>query len=297
MADKKRALGKGFGALVDSTRARPRPEKRAAESTFNVSVERIAPNPYQPRQQFDEVGLAALATSIKRDGVLQPLAVRPPTEEGGPYGLIAGERRLRAAKMAGLREVPCVVIETDEEGLGLLSLVENLLREDLNVLDEAEAYQQLIDEFGMTQEQISERVGRSRPHVANTLRLLHLPELVRVYLTSGELSPGHGRALLAVGNSDDIIVLAQEVLARQLSVRETEAMVKNAAAVLRHLRGGQAASKAPKGKTHPYAHLEDSLRVRFGTKVQLAGGKQKGKIELHYFSEEELTRLIDLLLH
>jgi ParB family chromosome partitioning protein len=293
MADKKRGLGKGFTALVDASRARAVAAPAGKEPIILVAVERIHPNPYQPRQRFDDVALQTLAASIQRDGILQPLAVRRSPATPGDYELIAGERRLRAAKLAGLAEVPCLLLDADDQGMGLLSLVENLLREELNVLDEGEAYQQLVDTFSLTQEQIAERVGRSRPHVTNTIRLLSLPELVRAYIATGELTAGHGRALLALDTDDDKIALAQEVLARKLSVRETENLVKRAAQVLKRMRAGQTPKETP---PHPYAHLAEEMKVRFGTKVRFTGGKTRGTIELHYFSEEELTRLTDLLL-
>lgn len=293
MTDKKRALGRGFDALVDPNRARPAVEARVGGNILFVAVDRIKANRYQPRQRFDETGLQVLAASIKRDGVLQPLAVRRHHADDADYELIAGERRLRAAKLAGLKDVPCHLIDAGEEGLGILSLVENLMREDLNILDEAEAYQQLIDVFSLTQEQIAERVGRSRSHVANTLRLLALPELIRAYLASGELTPGHARALLALDRVDEQLAVAQDVLARQLSVRETEALVKTAARALKRMKNG----KPPKPeRVHPHQHLAEDLKVRFGAKVRLSGGKQKGAIEIFYYTEEELMRLADLLV-
>jgi len=293
MADKRPALGRGFTALVDPSRKRPETEPPPKVGPFMCPIERIVPNRFQPRQRFEEESLRILAASIARDGILQPLAVRRQAADSDKYELIAGERRLRAAKIAGIKEVPCVLIETDEEGLGALSLVENLMREDLNPLDEAEAYQQLIDNFDLTQERIAERVGRSRPHVANTLRLLDLPELVRAYLATGEITAGHGRAILALEDAEDRIALAQEVLARQLSVRQTELLAQKTGQALKRMKsGGSPKSK----KAHPYGHLADDLRVRLGTKVELSGGKTRGKIELHYFSEEELTRLVEILL-
>jgi len=291
MTAKRKGLGKGFDALVDPHRGRTLAAKASKGEAFVCPIDHIKPNRHQPRQQFDEESLRTLAASIQRDGVLQPLAVRPDPQDPDSYELIAGERRLRAAKKAGLKEVPCALIDTDEEGLGVLSLVENLMREDLNVLDEAEAYQQLIDNFDLTQEQIADRVGKSRVHVTNTLRLLKLPEIVRAYLASGELSAGHGRAILALNQDDDRIVIAQEALARRLSVRETEALVKRAGQAIKKMKG----KKPAKAKEHPYSELADRLRERYGTKVRLTGGKKKGSIEIHYFSEEELTRIFDLL--
>lgn len=292
MAGKRTGLGKGFGALVDPNRARPQAAAPEKGSLFMCPINRIKPNRYQPRQRFDDEAIQALAASINREGVLQPLAVRPLPGESEAYELIAGERRLRAAKKAGLNQVPCVLIETDEEGLGLLSLVENLMRENLNPLDEAEAYQQLIDNFDLKQEEIAQRVGRSRAHVANTIRLLGLTEMVRAYLAGGEITAGHGRAILALESADEQVAVAQEVLARKLSVRETEALVKKAVRVLANMKK----AKPPKTKTHPYAHVVDDLRNRLGTKVAIRGGKARGKIEIHYFSQEELTKIIDLLL-
>ncbi len=284
--------GRGFGALVDSQRARSTAARPKKGELFSCPVDHILPNPRQPRHRFDDDALQVLAASIARDGLLQPLAVRPkPGSED--FELIAGERRLRAAKLAGLAEVPCVLIETDEEGLGVLALVENLMREDLNPVDEAEAYQRLTDEFDLTQDQIATRVGRSRVHVTNTIRLLTLPEIVRAYLASGELSAGHGRAILGIENEAERIAAAQLVVEKGLSVRETETLVQHAARLLR--RGKTKGSRVT--KTHPYANLEDDLRTRFVTKVRLTGNKKHGTIEIHYGSEEELTRLIDLLLH
>jgi ParB family chromosome partitioning protein len=293
MSDKKRGLGRGFSALIDAGRARAAAEPTPKDSVLHLPIDRIKPNPYQPRHRFNEEALQALAASIRRDGVLQPLAVRKRPEGEGDYELIAGERRLRAARMAGLTEAPCLLIEADEQGLGILSLVENLLREDLNPLDEAEAYQQLIDEFDLTQELIAERVGRSRPHVANTVRLLSLPEMVRVYIASGELSAGHGRALLAIDNDEEKLAVAQEILARGLSVREAESLAKKAALALKRMREGQA-PKMP--APHPYAHLAETLQERYMAKVRLTGGKARGVIEIHYFGEEELTRLFETLM-
>jgi ParB family chromosome partitioning protein len=292
MSDKKRGLGRGFGALVDPSHGR-RPLEPLPNTIFHVALDRVRPNPFQPRQRFDEASLQALAASIQRDGMLQPLAVRQAPDGAGEYELIAGERRLRAAKLAGLREAPCVLIETDDEGLGILALVENLMREDLNVLDEAEAYQQLSDVFGLTQEVISARVGRSRSHVANTVRLLTLPETIRACIAAGELTAGHGRALLAVDDDADKITLAQEVLARKLSVRETETLVNRAARALKRLR---AEADPQTAAPHPHADLIERFTVHFGTKVRLTGGRAKGAIELHYFSEEELMKLVEMLL-
>jgi len=293
MTTKHHGLGKGFGALVDPQRARPVAAHPKKGELFACPIDRLGPNPRQPRQRFDEPALQTLAESIARDGLLQPLAVRPKPGAPEQYELIAGERRLRAAKMAGLTEVPCVLIETDEEGLGVLSLIENLMREDLNPLDEAEAYQRLTDEFDLKQEQIAERVGRSRVHVTNTIRLLGLPEIVRAYLAAGELTAGHGRAILGLEDEAERIAVAQAVIEKGLSVRETEALVQHAARLLRRAKTKGAGA----AKEHPFAHLADDLRNRMGTKVRLTGGRKRGTIEIHYFSEEELTRLIDLLLH
>ncbi|MDP8222805.1 MAG: ParB/RepB/Spo0J family partition protein [Candidatus Lernaella stagnicola] len=290
MADRKRGLGKGFGALIDPSRARSVTERKTQDAVFQIPVDQIVANPYQPRHKFDDESLKILADNIHQVGVLQPLAVRRSSDEGR-FELIAGERRWRAAKLAGLREVPCVLIQADEENMGVLSLVENLLREDLNPLDEAEAYQQLIDGFDLTQERIAERVGRSRPHVANTLRLLGLPEAVRVYIAGGQLSAGHGRALAALDDADVMGLLARRIVEERLSVRETELLVKRV--IAGQVKPGKKKTRTP--SAHPYEELADELRVRLGTKVKLTGGKNKGKIEIHYFGEEELTRLFDLL--
>jgi ParB family chromosome partitioning protein len=274
MTAKHHGLGKGFGALVDSQRARPVAARPKKGELFVCAIRRIHPNPRQPRQRFDEAALQTLAASIARDGLLQPLAVRP-KPGGDDYELIAGERRLRAAKAAGLAEVPCVLIETDDEGLGVLSLIENLMREDLNPLDEAEAYQRLTDEFDLTQERIAERVGKSRVHVTNTIRLLGLPEVVRAYLAAGELTAGHGRAILGLEVEAERIAVARAAIEKGLSVRETEALVQHAARLLRRAK----ANKGAAPKEHPYANLADDLRTRLATKVRFTGGKKRGTIE------------------
>ena len=251
----------------------------------------IRPNPMQPRRTFEEAPLRELAESIRRHGILQPLTVR--RLSSGYYQIIAGERRWRAAKLAGLTEVPAVIIEADDRKVMELGLIENLQREDLNPIEEANGYKVLLDEYGLTQEEVAQRVGKSRPAVANALRLLALPDPVHLLLEEGKLSAGHARAILAVPSGELQKKLAQKVVAEELSVRQTEALAKRLAA-------GEKEPPAPKTAAGPDLSLyikeaEKSLASRFGRKVHIVNGRKKGKIELEYYNPEDLNALLELL--
>jgi len=251
------------------------------EALLEVPIDLIAPNPNQPRKSFDSNGLSELTASIRTSGVIQPVVVR---RQGQGYQLIAGERRWRAAKIAGLERIPALLREaTDGESLEL-ALIENLLREDLNPMDEAEAYQKLLAEFEWTQEELAQRVGRDRSSIANCLRLLKLPEPVQKDLRAGRLTMGHARALLSLTSPSDQLKLREEILAHSWSVRATEEGVQK-----------RAASRGPRRRSAELAALEDLLRQSLMTKVRLVGSDRRGRIEILYASTDELDRLVGLI--
>jgi len=281
----RKALGKGLEALFPST-ADPRPQVVTAPAESVVPVEDIVPNPEQPRREFAEDALASLADSIGRHGLLQPLVVR---RVAGRYELLAGERRLRAAKRAGLDAVPVVVREVCAEDRLELALIENLQRENLTPLEEAEAYRHLIDAHGLTQDEIATRVGKSRPAITNALRLLALPDAVKAQLESGELSAGHARAVLSVDTPDEQTRFAHEVATRKLSKSETERL-----AAARRTR--------PSSRTATPARVDRDLRAlaeeltrSFATRVRITRRGRGGAIEIEFYSDAELDRLIGRL--
>ena len=284
--EKRSALGKGLSALIPDV---PEPARQGA---FEVDIGRLSPNEEQPRVQMDDAKLEELTQSIKANGIIQPILVR---RSGNAYRIIAGERRWRAAQRAGLHKVPVVVRdvpEGSEQQLLELALVENIQREDLNPVDEALAYQRLADNFSLTQDQIAAAVGKDRSSVANYLRLLKLPEEVRGDLAAGSLSMGHARALLGLTDAASQRQAAREVIARSLSVRDTEALVKKMAAPESGSR--QAKSEPAPPDVHTRA-AEDRLRFALGTKVRIARKGQGGTIEIHFGSETELNRIYEHL--
>lgn len=286
---KKLALGRGLDALIPLVGPHEvgQRENDAAQNFLECDIALIQPNRYQPRTHFDPQELAELSDSIRVQGVLQPLLVRR-LEMG--YELVAGERRLRAAKLAGLRQVPVVVKEVSDGEMVEMSIVENIQRENLNPLEEADAYQRLIDEFGLTQEQAAGRVGKSRSAVANFLRLRLLPEPIKATIREGQLSMGHARALLGVEPAAQQTAVWQTILRKSLSVRQTEELVKR-------LRRGPA-SPAPKPGTTEERHLTsvaESLSRRFGTKVRILRRGKKGRLEIEFYSNEDLNRLLEML--
>jgi ParB family transcriptional regulator, chromosome partitioning protein len=277
----RKALGRGLAALIP-TSVRP-----ASSDYFVCPIEKIQLSKTQPRRYFDEQRLAELAASIREQGVVQPLVVRPVA--GGNYMLIAGERRWRAAQSAGLHEVPVVIRSVNDLQAFELALVENLQREDLNPIEEAEAYQRLIAEHGYTQEQLGERLGRDRSTLANSLRLLKLPEAVQQALVAGALSPGHARALLALEKASQQIATLKQVTKAELSVRQTEALVKR-------LR----TPTAPKPAVAPSANLRDvqeRISRALKTRVRLiTSSRGRGRIEIAFNSLDEFDRLLEILL-
>jgi ParB family chromosome partitioning protein len=342
MSDKRRALGRGLGALIptptgsarpvdvyfrerddhpgvapeddgsvpaDSVR-QPEPEAVHATATEDMDaglapvpgavfaelpIAAIRPNPKQPRTVFDEDELAELAASITEIGVLQPVVVRrvvPPSEDAVQYELIMGERRLRASQRAGLETIPAIIKDTQDDALLRDALLENLHRSQLNPLEEAAAYQQLLDDFGCSHEELATRIGRSRPQISNTLRLLRLPPLVARRLAAGVLSAGHARALLALDDGAAMERLAQRIVAEGLSVRSVEEIVA---------LGGEAAPRTRRpraGNRHPQLDdLAAQLSDRFDTRVSIALGQRKGKLTVEFGSVDDLNRIVALLGH
>lgn len=282
MAMKQRGLGRGLGALLTDYS-----ENDAAQAVTTLPLQRIEPNPNQPRKRFDEVELQALADSIAQHGLLQPLAVRD--MGNGYYQIIAGERRWRACRLAGLPEVPVTVVEADDRTVMELALVENLQREDLNPMEEAEGYRVLLEEYGLTQEQAAQQVGKSRSAVANALRLLTLSDEVRALVENGELTAGHARALLTLPNGRLQKAAAQKILALRLSVRQAEAMCKR-----------MAAEEKPKEEPEPLAvdyiaECEKHLTRRLGRRVHIVNGKRKGRVELDFYGDDDLQKLYEAL--
>jgi ParB family transcriptional regulator, chromosome partitioning protein len=281
---KRQPLGRGLAALFGEAQGQTGDAGGGAGGVREVAIELIRPGAFQPRRRFDEAELEALAQSVREKGVLQPLLVRPIDEAEAAYELIAGERRWRAAQRAGLHQVPVLVRAfADQEALEI-ALIENLQREDLTILEEAEAYRRLLSEFGRTQADVAEALGKSRSHVANTLRLLGLPETVRRHVEEGELSAGHARALLA---ADDPVALAGEIVRRGLNVRVTEQLVKRRAAPAR--------PSPRQGRDADTAALERDLTQALGLRVTIASKPRGGALTLHYASLDQLDRLLALL--
>ena len=283
MADKRPALGRGLSALIPDMPAPP-PAAASAERALEIDSDLLRPNKFQPRTQMDEDRIEDLARSIRSNGIIQPIVVRK-VEEG--YEIIAGERRWRAAQRAGLLKVPVVVRDIPEERLLAVALIENIQREDLNPIEEAVAYRRLGDEFHLTQEQIADAVGKDRSSIANYVRLLRLPQEVRGNVASNALSMGHARALLALADEAAQLRVARDVVARSLSVRETEALVKKAAS--------PAPEKPEKTADVHTRAAEDKLKLALGTRVHINRKGKGGRIEIEFGNEEELQRLYELL--
>ena len=283
MAAKQKGLGRGLGALIDDFSA-----SDVSDSVTSLPLQKVEPNPRQPRRVFDEEELQSLADSIAEHGIVQPLAVRD--EGNGYYMIIAGERRWRAARLAGLQEVPVVVLDADDRTVMELALVENLQRQDLNPMEEAEGYRVLMEEYGLTQEQTADRVGKSRSAVANALRLLALPDEVRELVENGALSAGHARAILSLPSEKLQRAAAQKILALRLSVRQAEAMCKR--------MGAEAKPEKPKSVlTVDYVgECEKALTKQLSRKVKIVNGKRKGRFELEFYGQDDLQRLYDALL-
>ncbi len=285
MPKKRPGLGKGLAALIPTTLT-PSEEK---SGLFEVAIDAIDANPHQPRTRFETDELKELADSIREHGIIQPLVLTK--DEAGNYTLIAGERRLKAAKMAGLEKVPIILREASDQNRLEVALVENVQRTDLNPLETASAYEQLSQEFGLSHEEIGHRVGKNRTTITNTLRLLELAPVAQQALRSASISTGHARALLALTTPQAQSAALQTILTKGLNVRQTESLVKK-------LKGEKASSK-PKEKVLPpeLKNLEERLQSSLGTKVRFNSSSQgKGTITIHYYSDEELNALLDRFL-
>ena len=288
-SNKDRGLGRGLSALLGDDALQS--QEGGSQS---LPISEVQPGLKQPRKRFDEESLADLADSIRTHGIIQPLTVR--RLSSGYYQIIAGERRWRAAKLAGLREVPAVIIEADDRTVMELALIENLQREDLNPVEEASGFQVLMEDYGLTQEEVAQRVGKSRPAVANALRLLALPDAVRQLLEEGQLSAGHARAILSAPSGDLQKKLAQKVVHDGLSVRQTEALAKRLSAQQDQAEELVQTDSAPDYSIY-LRSAEQDLSNRFGRKVTIVHGKKKGKIELEYYNTEDLNLLLETLEH
>jgi ParB family chromosome partitioning protein len=276
------ALGKGLEALIPEF---PKELIKPEKNLVHIKVDKIKPNPYQPRGKFDKDKMEELTLSIKEKGIIQPVVVRPVGDE---FELVAGERRFLAAQKLGMEKVPALVMEKlSKEEMLELSLIENLQREDLNPIDQARGYKRLLEECGITQKDLSERIGKDRSSIANTLRLLNLPKTVQSFLANGELSEGHARAILSLSGEKEQIALSRHVIKDGLSVRKTEELVYGRREKLKR--------KKLKGTPSKYLEIENSLKQFFGTKVSVVQGKKKGKIEIEFYSEEDLSRILELL--
>ncbi len=280
----KKALGKGLGALFPESLPKILPIER--ETSQDIPLERIVPNRFQPRHTFEMDELAQLAESIKRNGMLQPVLVRRKAD--GLFELIVGERRYRAAKLAGLKSIPAVVRNTSDEQSMELALVENLQREDLNPMEEARAYHRLTTEFGLTQEALAQKVGKDRSSVANSLRLINLPNEIKELVESLKISMGHAKVLLGLSRLELQLKVAKQIVEGQLSVRQAEQLVVSG---LRPTHSKQGTKRLV-----AYPDLEEQLRKRLGTKVLIHKGRKGGRIEIHYYEPADLNRLIDMML-
>jgi ParB family chromosome partitioning protein len=282
MASQK-GLGRGLGALLGDFE-----EVSAEKSPYQLlPIYKVEPNPDQPRQDFDEEELQALSESIAIHGVIQPLTVRE--LPSGYYQIIAGERRWRAARLANLREIPAVILEADDKKAMELALIENLQRQDLNAVEEALGYQSLMTDYGLTQEEAAARVGKSRPAVANSLRLLQLPEEIQEMVRSGKLTAGHARAVLSIKSEKKQLEAAQKIAALGLSVRQAELLCKN-------MSKEQPKEKEITLAVDYVAECEKTLSKHLGRGVKIVNGKRKGRFELEFYGQEDLQVLLDALM-
>ncbi|MFW2491876.1 ParB/RepB/Spo0J family partition protein [Clostridium chromiireducens] len=282
---KKFTLGKGLSALIPEE-----PENDVEQSSrILVSINKIKSDDEQPRKLFDSEKIAELAESIKVHGIIQPLILKKNSNE--QYTIVAGERRWRAAKMAGVTEIPAIMMELSDKDTLEISLIENIQREDLNPIEEAVAFRKLLNDFEITQEELSKRIGKSRVAIANTIRLTNLDERVQQYIIESILSEGHGRVLLAINDKQRQYEVAQQVIDEKLSVRELERLVKRINDDVEKDR-----LNSNTGELNPYyKEIKNQLQNYFGTKVNISNKKNKGKIEIEYYSEEDLQRILDII--
>jgi len=278
----RKALGKGISALIPE-----RPAEEKQERVIYAAVDKIKPNPLQPREEFDSQGMEDLIQSIKEKGVIQPVLVR---RQGDFFELIAGERRLRAATALNIREIPVIVKDVDDQDSLELSLIENIQRQDLNVIEEAHAYKYLIEKFQLTQERLSEVLGKARASITNTLRLLDLPQEIQNEIKRGRISFAHGRALLEVDDQNYQRKLAQEIIAKSLSLKELEILIKT-----RRPRQSKQAMRRTQAHDPYIAVLEEELQHLLATKVRISKRKKQGHISIEFYSQEDLERLVHIM--
>lgn len=291
MSNKKRGLGKGLSALigdkpiVDTMLNEDKSNK--GERVINLPLDVIVTKEDQPRKNFDKASLKDLSQSIKDYGVIQPILVRK-FEDG--YEIVAGERRFRASKLIDLKEIPAIIIDVDHEDSAKLALIENIQRENLNPIEEAMAYKQLMEDYNLKQVELANSLGKSRSYITNTMRLLNLDDKIVEYIYNGKLTPGHGKVLLGIQDKAEQLRLAEEIIDFNLNIRETEEEVKKVKTPKK--------AKKPARKREPYiVQLEDDLMQALGTKVNLIIGEKKGKIEIEYYGDEDLERLFDILVN
>lgn len=282
---KKFGLGKGLGALIpDEVEAKSKEKEKKNSSTL-IPLNKIVNNVDQPRKFFDSDNIAELAESIKNHGIIQPLILK---KDGTKYTIIAGERRWRASKMLGIKEVPAIVMDLSEKEILEVSLIENIQRQDLNPIEEALAYRKLIEGFKLTQQELSKRIGKSRVAISNTMRLINLDERVQQYLIESVISEGHGRALLSIENKDFQYEIAQRIIDENLSVREVEKLIKDLFKKKNEIK--------KEIEQNPYINdIQNRLQDYFGTKVNINSKNKKGKIEIEYYSDDDLNRILELL--
>lgn len=274
-----KGLGKGLNIFF------PEEQTLNEQEIQHIAISKLVANPYQPRKVFNEEALQELKASIVEHGILQPIIVRA---KGKKYEIVAGERRFRAAQLAGLTEVPAIVKKMDDQQMMELAILENLQREDLTPIEEAEAYEQLIQKLNFTQDELAKRLGKSRPHIANHIRLLQLPEEVRQLVNEGQLSMGHGRTLLGLKNKRQISEVARKVMKQGLNVRQLELYVQQ-------LNNGVSRETKEEKKDVFVVETEGQLREYFGTNVQIKKNKDKGKIEIEFYSADDLERILEIL--
>jgi len=278
----KKALGKGLEALLPSM------EPHKGEAVLDIAISEISANPHQPRKHFDQEKLEELASSIQQYGVVQPIVVR---KLAGGYELVAGERRWRASRKAGLKVIPAVVRDYSDAEMMEIALVENLQREDLNPIEEATSYKRLMEEFHLTQDDVSKKLGRSRSLIANTVRLLQLPESIQEYVSRGTISMGHAKAILALPGFEQQSQLANRIVEEDLTVRDVEVLVKYA------LNSKPKQRKKEQSREMVLVDAEERLKMFFGTQVKIKPGKVKSKIEVEYYSQEDLERILEAIAY
>lgn len=277
----KRGLGRGLSALIPM-------EEKSDDIQREISIKEIYANKNQPRKTFDPVKLNELAESIKQHGVLQPVILR---KKNNKYELVAGERRWRAANIAGIEKIPAIIQDLSDNDVMEIALIENLQREDLNPLEEAEAYKKLLNEYGLTQDELSKRVGKSRSKIANAVRLLNLEPEIKTMISQDKISAGHARALLSIEDSKERLRLANQIVSENLSVRQTEETAKNKSKKIQKKKRERERFINP-----VFLDITERLQRILGTKVKIKGDERRGKIEIEFYSEDELERILDAIL-